>query len=71
MTGPQIRAALRSDHCHGLITRNGEQDACGKPPVARDFEDGCIWPACAYHAHRYGKRWVTLREIAASLRSAS
>ena len=69
MSAPDVRAVLKSaDHCHGIVTRDGEQDACGKPPVAlidaRDLEDGCIWPACAYHANRYGRRWVTLQEIA-------
>lgn len=61
-----------ADHCHGLVTRDGEQDACGKPPVAiidaRDFEDGCYWPACAYHANRYGNgRCVSLSELRAAL----
>lgn len=51
----EIRTA---DECHGVVTRDFEQDACGKPPVAiidgRGTEAETFWPACAYHAHRYG-----------------
>jgi hypothetical protein len=62
----------RADHCHGLVIRDGEQDACGKPPVAiidaRDVEDGCYWPACAYHANRYGRgQCVPLTDLRAAL----
>lgn len=61
-----------ADHCHGLVVRDGEQDACGKPPVAiidgRGTEDVSFWPACAYHANRYGQgRCVALSVILASL----
>ena len=53
---------LGADHCHGIVTRDGEQDACGKPPVAiidaREAEDGCYWPACTFHAYRYGRGHV-------------
>ena len=52
-------ALKTADHCHGIVYRDGDMDACGKPPVAiidaRDAEDGCYWPACAYHANRYGR----------------
>jgi hypothetical protein len=69
------REVKTADHCHGLVTRDGEQDACGKPPVAiidcRDFDDGYFWPACAYHANRYGRgRCVSLAVILASLPQA-
>ena len=54
----RLARTLADDHCHGLVLRDGEQDACGKPPVAvidgRGSEDVSFWPACAYHAHRYG-----------------
>jgi hypothetical protein len=68
-----LAAVARSDHCHGIVTRDGEMDACGKPPVAvidaREFEDGCYWPACAYHANRYGGgRCVPLATILAALK---
>jgi hypothetical protein len=59
--------------CHGIVTRDGEQDACGKEPVAvidgRGTEDESFWPACAYHANRYGRgRCVALGVLAAALR---
>jgi hypothetical protein len=62
----------RAKECHGLVTRDGHEDACGKPAVAiidaRDREDGCYWPACAYHAHRYGRgRVVPLTAIREAL----
>lgn len=58
----------RADHCHGIVTREGEMDACGKPPVAiidgRSSEDETFWPACSFHAHRYGRgRCVPLSVI--------
>ena len=64
---------LRADHCHGLVTRDGEEDACGKPPVAiidaTAAEAGCYWPACAYHANRYGRGHVVpLARIVEALR---
>ena len=65
-----------ADHCHGLVIRDGCEDACGKPPVAiidaRDFEDGDFWPACAYHANRYGRgQCVPLALIDAALRGVT
>lgn len=70
-TGREALAEVvrRADHCHGLVVRDGIEDACGKPPVAiidaNDYEDGCYWPACAYHANRYGRgRCVPLRDLA-------
>lgn len=68
-----IAAEVRgADHCHGLVVRDGEEDACGKPPVAlidgRGTESETFWPACAYHANRYGgERCVPLLSIAAAL----
>jgi len=65
----EVRTA---DHCHGLVVREGFEDACGKPPVSiidgRGTEDESFWPACGYHAHRYGRgRLVPLAVIHASL----
>jgi hypothetical protein len=52
----------RHPHCHALVTRGGDEDACGKPPVAviddRGTDADCYWPACAYHANRYGRGHV-------------
>lgn len=67
------RVLLSADHCHGIVTKDGEQDACGKPPttviVASDLDDGGHWPACTYHAHRYGRdRVVPLPALLAVLR---
>lgn len=48
--------------CHGIVTRDGEQDACGKPVTVlidgRHGEAESIWPACTYHGNRYGGRNV-------------
>lgn len=62
------RTLRTADHCHGLVVREGIEDACGKPPVAivdgRGTEDETHWPACAYHANRYGGgRCVALVEL--------
>jgi hypothetical protein len=62
------REVVLADHCHALAIREGIEDACGKPPVAiidaRDLDDGGYWPACAYHAHRYGRgRCVPLSDL--------
>lgn len=70
-----LRTAVeKADHCHGIVTRQGDEDACGKPPVAmidgRVGDEG-YWPACAYHANRWGQvgynRLVTLAEIVEAL----
>jgi hypothetical protein len=63
------RELKHADHCHGIVIRDGEQDACGKPAVAmidaRACEDGGYWPACVYHANRYGRgRCVPLAAVA-------
>jgi len=51
-------SAMHDQHCHGIVTRDFEQDACGKPVAAiidgRGTEAETYWPACTYHAHRYG-----------------
>jgi hypothetical protein len=57
VTADLAKALRDADHCHGQVTRGGEDDACGKPPVALiesygEFEG--YWPACAWHANRYG-----------------
>lgn len=57
--GRGLRDVLTTvDHCHGIVVRDGHEDACGKPPVAivdgRATEDEGYWPACAWHANRYG-----------------
>jgi len=61
------RTLTTADECHGLVVRDGVQDACGKPPVAvvdDRTEDGGYWPACAWHANRYGLgRCVRLRAL--------
>lgn len=71
-----LTEVLRADHCHGIVTRDGEMDACGKPPVAiidaRGAEDGCYWPACAYHAHRYGRGHVVpLPDLLAAIKAGA
>lgn len=42
--------------CHGIVVRDGEQDACSKDAttVLYDAESASIWPACSWHANRYG-----------------
>ena len=42
--------------CHGIITRNGIEDACHKAAttVLWDPESAHIWPACTWHANRNG-----------------
>jgi hypothetical protein len=63
-----LRRAAEHGHCHGIVTRDGEQDACHKPTVAiidgRGTEAETYWPACTYHAHRYGDgRVVPLLDV--------
>ena len=54
--------------CHGIVTRAGEEDACCKPAttVLYDAEDADVWPACTWHAHRYGGA-LTLAQIREAL----
>jgi hypothetical protein len=57
--------------CHGIVTRGGEEDACGKPVVGviADPVDG-HWPACTYHLHRWGRgRVVPLADLLATWRT--
>ena len=50
--------------CAGTVTRDGEQDACCKDATAivYDAESATVWPACTWHAHRYGGA-LTLAQI--------
>lgn len=62
-----VRSQLDSlDHlCSGIVTRGGVEDACCKPATAivYDAESADVWPACTWHAHRYGGA-LTLEQIA-------
>lgn len=42
--------------CHGIVTAAGEEGPCCKPAttVVCDGESAGLWPACTWHAHRYG-----------------
>lgn len=73
----ELRRALlwlrESDGCHGTVTRDGETDACDKPATVivdgRGTEDETYWPACTFHAYRYGRgRVVPLRAILEEVR---
>jgi hypothetical protein len=60
--------------CHGIVIRDGCEDACGKPATViidgRGTEDEEFWPACTYHGNRYGDgRVVPLVDIVAALRA--
>lgn len=50
--------------CAGIVTCDGIEDACCKPATAvvYDIESAQPWPACTWHAHRYGGA-ITLAEI--------
>lgn len=50
--------------CDGIVTRDGREDACCKPAttVVYDAESADVWPACTWHAHRYGGA-LTLAQI--------
>jgi len=65
--------ALSVDECHGIVTRDGEQEPCEKPTVCIiDDPEGGPWAACVWHAHRYGSgRMVSLADIRAELGDAS
>lgn len=54
--------------CHGIVTRSGEQDACSKPAttILYDAEGADVWPACTWHAHRYGGA-LTLAQVREAL----
>lgn len=62
--------AMLDTLCHGLVIRDGHEDQCCKPPTTAiyDVENVAIWPACTYHAHRYGSgRTMTLAQIREAL----
>lgn len=55
----------RLDHlCAGIVTRGGEMEPCCKPAtsIVYDAEGADIWPACTWHAHRYGGA-LTLAQV--------
>lgn len=54
--------------CHGIVTHRGCEDACCKPATAivYDAESADVWPACTFHAHRYGGA-LTLAQIREAL----
>jgi hypothetical protein len=54
--------------CHGIVTRDGWEDACSKPAttVLYDAEGGDVWPACTWHANRNGGA-LTLAQIREAL----
>lgn len=53
--------------CHGIVTHDGEQDACGKPVTViidgHGTEAEGFWPACTYHGNRYGGGRVVPLEV--------
>lgn len=55
--------------CAGIVTREFSEDACCKPATAvlYDAESAHVWPACAWHANRYGGA-LTLMQIGEALR---
>lgn len=54
--------------CAGIVTRQGEEDACCKDAttIVYDAESATPWPACTWHAHRYGGA-LTLAQIREAL----
>lgn len=53
--------------CAGIVVRDGEEDACCKPACVIAYHpDGGVWPACVWHAHRYGGA-LTLAQVAEAL----
>lgn len=66
-----VRSELESldTLCHGIVTRGGEEDACSKPAAAViwDRESASIWPACIWHANRFGGA-LTLGQVSEALR---
>ena len=59
--------------CHGIVTRDGIEDACSKPATAilYDAEGASVWPACTWHAHRYGGALTLAHVREAMLRGAT
>ena len=58
--------------CAGIVTHDGEQDACCKPATTIVYDAECadVWPACTWHAHRYGGA-LTLAQIAEARETGS
>ena len=59
----------RLDHlCAGIVYRQGDMDACCKPAttIVYDAEGADVWPACTWHAHRYGGA-LTLAQVREAL----
>ena len=75
LTDERLAAAVRDGLCHGIVVRDGVEDACLKLATSvidgRGTEDETYWPACAYHAHRWGRgRVVPLEDIMAASQAA-
>jgi len=66
-----VRSELLSldTFCHGAVTRAGEEYPCFKPAAAVlwDEEIAGIWPACIWHANRFGGA-LTLDQVSEALR---
>jgi hypothetical protein len=54
--------------CEGIVIRGGEEQPCCKDATAivYDAESTSLWPACTWHAHRYGGA-LTLAQIREAL----
>lgn len=54
--------------CAGIVTSHGVEDACRKPAttIVYDAQNADVWPACTWHAHRYGGA-LTLAQIQEAL----
>lgn len=52
--------------CAGIV--DGTEDACCKPAttIVYDAESADVWPACTWHAHRYGGA-LTLEQVREAL----
>lgn len=55
--------------CAGIVTRDFIEDACCKPAttVLYDTESADVWPACTWHANRYGGA-LTLKQLREAIR---
>lgn len=50
--------------CHGIVVRDGWEDACNKPATTVLFHpESGVWPACTWHANRWGGA-LTLADLA-------
>lgn len=58
--------------CAGIVTRSCEEDACCKnaTTIVYDLEGANPWPACTWHAHRYGGA-LTLAEVREALETGA